>query len=194
MRRLLAVLCCLAAMSGCHGTAEVVQEPPASTASMHAEPEPEHMVESGPRSVVIVAHRPSVPRQVRIGGAIRARVVPVAVEGGVLTPPADPTVLGWWGSLAGAHEGVTLLTGHTVHAGGGALDDLEHVRLGEAIEVGGHLYRVTSVRVVSKAWLSEHATQLFSQTGEHRLVVVTCEDYDLASRTYASNVVLEARS
>lgn len=108
-------------------------------------------------------------------------------------PPADPKTVGWWGSKVGARKGVTLLVGHTVHDGGGALDNLEDVPLGSTLRVNDVRYTVTSNRVISKAKLASEAQTLFSQTGRHRIVVVTCEDYDPATGHYASNVVLVAK-
>lgn len=123
---------------------------------------------------------------------VSADVVPLEMTGSTLTPPPDPTVLGWWGKPVSALQGVTLLVGHTVHSGGGALDNLETVKLGSLVKVSGVRYRVTKNEIISKAELAARSGQIFSQTGEHRLVVVTCEDYDAATGTYASNVVLVA--
>jgi sortase (surface protein transpeptidase) len=107
--------------------------------------------------------------------------------------PADPKTVGWWGSKVGARKGVTLLVGYTVHDGGGALDNLEDVPLGSTLRVAGERYTVSSNRVISKAQLAKAAPTLFSQTGRHRLVVVTCEDYVPATGHYLSNVVLIAK-
>ena len=133
----------------------------------------------------------TVPAQLRLAG-IDAPVVPLTLTGTELVPPGDPRVLGWWGRPAAARHGVTLLVGHTVHTGGGELDDLESVPVGATARVSGIAYEVTSVRVVSKPALAARAADLFSQHGKHRLVVVTCEDYDATTGEYASNVVLTA--
>jgi hypothetical protein len=134
---------------------------------------------------------PTVPAHLRLAG-IDAAAVPLTLTGTELVPPPDPTVLGWWGRPAAARHGVTLLVGHTVHTGGGELDNLESVPVGATARVSGIAYEVTSVRVVSKPALAARAADLFSQHGKHRLVVVTCEDYDAATGEYASNVVLTA--
>ena len=101
-------------------------------------------------------------------------------------------MLGWWGRPAGSQRGVTLLTGHTVHDGGGDLDNLEDVPVGATANVSGLRYTVASVKVISKTALAEQAPRLFAQTGPHRLVIVTCEGYDPATGHYDSNVVLTA--
>jgi hypothetical protein len=122
-------------------------------------------------------------------GHIDAPVVPLELTGSALTPPDDPSVLGWWGKRAGSRHGTTLLTGHTVHDGGGTFDDLELTPLGARAHLNGHVYEVTSVEVVSKEELAHRARALFAQTGRPNLVLVTCEDYDPATGHYASNVV-----
>ena len=81
---------------------------------------------------------------------IEAPVVPVELTGSALTPPDDPRTLGWWGKRAGSRHGTTLLTGHTVHDGGGTFDDLEDTPLGARARLSGHAYQVTSVEVISK--------------------------------------------
>ncbi len=134
---------------------------------------------------------PVVPTSFSVAN-IKASVVPVALDGNALTPPGDPTVLGWWGRRAGADQGTTLLVGHTVHDGGGALDNLEDVAVGTRTIVSGVEYVVKSNRVISKAALAKRASSLFSQSGPNRLVVVTCEDYNADTGHYASNVVLVA--
>jgi hypothetical protein len=135
---------------------------------------------------------PITPTHLRLVG-IDAPVVPLRLAGSTLIPPDDPRVLGWWGVPAGAKRGVTLLVGHTVHTGGGELDDLEDVTVGAFAHVNGLDYEVVSNEVITKGELAERAPDLFDQAGSHRLVVVTCEGYDPATGHYDSNVVLVAR-
>lgn len=138
-----------------------------------------------------------VPRTVAVRAlGLEAPVVPIRSQGQLLVPPDDPSVLGWWsgGSVAGAGRGSALVTGHTVHDGGGALDDLELVPVGSTIVVGtdrGPLhYRATSVEVLDKAALARRAPHLFSRDVPGRLVLVTCEDWN--GTGYESNVVVMA--
>ena len=127
---------------------------------------------------------------------VDAPIIPIGVENGVLIPPNDPQTLGWWsaGAEPGAVRGGALVTGHTVHTGGGQLDDLEQVRLGDRVrlrtEKGVIGYRVTKVRIYRKATLARDAQEVFSQTGPGRLVLITCEDWD--GTKYLSNVVVFA--
>ena len=111
-------------------------------------------------------------------------------------PPDDPQMLGWWdaGARPGAAVGGALITGHTVHTGGGAFDHLATLRPGDLARVrtirGVVGYRVSSVRVYRKASLALHAEQVFAQTGPGRLVLVTCADW--TGTEYLSNVVVVA--
>lgn len=140
-----------------------------------------------------------VPERLRFEAlGIDAPVVPLVASDRVLTPPADPTVLGWWaaGARPGAAEGTALLTGHTVHTGGGDLDDLEQAGVGDRIELAGSdgsrdaSYVVIEVLVLGKGELAERAADLFAPSGPPRLVIVTCEDWNGSS--YDSNVVVVA--
>lgn len=141
---------------------------------------------------------PGAPRRVVIPAlAVDARVLPIKAPGGTLVPPSDPQRLGWWaaGAEPGAARGSALITGHTVHTGGGALDDLETLRSGDPVTVrtdkGRIRYVVERVHVYSKGSVAKHAERLFSQQVPGRLVLVTCEDWD--GTGYLSNVVVIAR-
>ena len=127
---------------------------------------------------------------------VDAPVEPILAPGGVLTPPADPQVLGWWadGARPGEPRGSALVTGHTVHTGGGALDELEDLDAGDTIRVRSPRqqtsYAVADIEILSKGELKEKAELLFSQAVPGRLVVVTCEDWN--GEEYLSNVVVTA--
>jgi LPXTG-site transpeptidase (sortase) family protein len=127
---------------------------------------------------------------------VDAPVTGIFAPGGILVPPSDPQQLGWWssGAMPGDALGGALITGHTVHTGGGAFDDLETLGVGDRLTVrttGGVLrYAVTGVSVYRKATLAEDAQQVFSQTVPGRLVLVTCEDWN--GSTYLSNAVVLA--
>ncbi|ONI76817.1 sortase [Kribbella sp. ALI-6-A] len=128
---------------------------------------------------------------------ITAPVVPIAANGGELTPPSNPSTVGWWsqGAQPGAARGSAVITGHTVHDGGGAFDDLEKVRTGSVVTVttarGVLRYQVTSVTTYRKRTLAAAAGKLFDQGVAGRLVLVTCEDWN--GEVYLSNVVVVAR-
>jgi len=166
-------------------TVEPFAEPSASAAAKPRKPSATALPSAGtPRTVVVNS----------LG--IDASVVPIAVQGTSLDPPDDPQVLGWWsgGAPAGAATGTALVTGHTVNAGGGAMDNLERVRPGAEIrvltEAGSIRYVAESVQVLDKDAIARQAQQLFSQQVAGRLVLVTCEDWD--GTGYRSNVVVTA--
>lgn len=149
--------------------------------------------------------RPGYPDRLVVPSLdVDAPVLPVKAPDRTLVPPADPQVLGWWadGAQPGASTGSALVVGHTVHSGGGALDDLETLRDGDQVLVrstrteGGEgsvhtmEYVVDTVRVYRKGRLAEEAAELFSQEVDGRLVLLTCEDWD--GTRYLSNVVVTA--
>lgn len=144
-----------------------------------------------------VPPRPGAPRRLEIPRlGVDAAVVSVGLRGSTLVPPSDPQLLGWWagGAMPGATRGSALIAGHTVHTGGGALDDLERVRVGDTVRVraAGHWldYRAVSVRVLGKDVIARTAQRIFSQEAPGRLVLLTCEDWDGVA--FRSNVVVTA--
>ncbi len=130
------------------------------------------------------------------GLGVDVPVFEISAADGVLTPPDDPQTLGWWsgGAMPGAARGGALITGHTIHDGGGAFDDLETLSAGDDVRVrtadGVLRYAVRSVTIYGKASLAEHAAEVFSQSVPGRLVLVTCEDWD--GSIYLSNAVVLA--
>lgn len=140
---------------------------------------------------------PGAPRRLVVPAlGVDAPVVPIVSVDDTLVPPSDPQRLGWWadGAKPGAARGSALVTGHTVNAGGGALDDLETLEPGDRVVVrtdrGRLAYVVRDVRVFSKGAVSDHAERLFSQDVPGRLVLITCEDWN--GEVYLSNVVVTA--
>ncbi|MFE6647092.1 class F sortase [Nocardioides sp. NPDC057772] len=127
---------------------------------------------------------------------VHADVVPLAMEHGTLTPPADASLMGWWkgGAKPGADEGSVLIVGHTLHNGGGILDRLGEVDEGDEIVVrtknDEFSYTVRSVRDLSKEQVAKRSSKLFDPDGEAKLVVVTCDDWDGTS--FQGNTVVVA--
>ncbi|WP_412903974.1 class F sortase [Aeromicrobium sp. 179-A 4D2 NHS] len=126
---------------------------------------------------------------------VDARVEPIATESESLEPPADVTHVGWWaaGARPGSARGAVLLSGHTVHSGGGVFDDLGDVAPGDTVRVrtdaGWVTYRVTDVDEYSHRRLASASETLFDQTAASRLVLVTCSGYRLG-RYHANTVVV----
>jgi len=129
---------------------------------------------------------------------LRARVLPIQVNSQrVLDPPRNPRDVGWWrgSTRPGATHGQTVLTGHTVHTGGGAMDHLGRLRKGQVVKVvtpkGTMVYRTTRVVTWSKAELAKRSVELFGQKRDQpRLVLITCTGW--TGSTYTSNVVVFA--
>jgi LPXTG-site transpeptidase (sortase) family protein len=129
---------------------------------------------------------------------IRATVDPIEVDDqGVLDPPRNPREVGWWRRSAkpGATRGQTVLTGHTVHTGGGVMDHLGRLREGQLVKVvtrkGPMVYRTSKVVTWSKAELAKRSVQIFGQQRQdERLVLITCSGW--TGHDYTSNVVVFA--
>jgi LPXTG-site transpeptidase (sortase) family protein len=128
---------------------------------------------------------------------VEAPVSPIQTADGVLTPPSDPLQVGWWsgGARPGARQGAAVVTGHTVHTGGGAFDDLETLTPGDRVVVRSGAdtlaYRVDTVEVMGRDELARRSGEVFGQSGPGRLVLITCEDWDGAG--YRSNAVVTAQ-
>ena len=140
---------------------------------------------------------PGVPLRLIVPSLhVDAPVIPIGAPGGVLLPPGDPQTLGWWsaGARPGEAMGGALITGHTVHTGGGAFDDLDTMDPGDIVRVrtprGVLEYAVTEVTVYRKATLARDAERVFSQSVPGRLVLITCEDWN--GTGYDSNAVVVA--
>ncbi|MFB6721008.1 class F sortase [Kribbella sp. NPDC056345] len=144
------------------------------------------------------AARPGKPVRLSIPRLqVAAGVLGISTQQGELIPPSNPRKVGWWndGAFPGARRGSAVITGHTVHAGGGAFDNLEKLRPGDVVGVTtakGQLgYRVTSVTTYRKQALAKNAARIFDQAVPGRLVLITCEDW--TGKVYLSNVVVIAQ-
>jgi LPXTG-site transpeptidase (sortase) family protein len=158
--------------------------PTAVAASVIEKADPVRTTPGSPSRVVIPAQHINVP------------VVPIQAAAGVLTPPSNPQELGWWaaGAKPGAKVGSALITGHTVHTGGGALDNLNDLQVGNQVLVltdhGKIRYRVIRVVDFTKGRIADDAQRLFSQESRGRLVLITCSDWNGVE--YLSNTVVTA--
>jgi LPXTG-site transpeptidase (sortase) family protein len=152
---------------------------------------------AGKKPVVLPA-RPGRPQRISVPQlGVSAPVLSISATNGSLTPPADARMVGWWsaGAQPGAKRGSAVITGHTVHNGGGAFDDLDQLRKGDPVVVttsrGQVRYRVTGVTTYRKKALAAHAQEVFDQDVPGRLVLITCEDWN--GEIYLSNVVVVAQ-
>jgi LPXTG-site transpeptidase (sortase) family protein len=180
------------------GAAVTPSRSAASLSPYEVEPIVRIRADDGPAARPAVHPAKGTPQRIvvpRLG--VDAPVVGIDASGGVLLPPDDPQVLGWWrsGAKPGARYGSALVTGHTVSSGGGAFDDLETLRGGDRVSIrttGGTIaYEVTGVTIYRKASLARHASRVFSQRVPGRLVLITCEDWN--GTTYLSNAVVIAQ-
>ena len=137
------------------------------------------------------------PRQVEVKRLhVDSQVVPISGQSGSLVPPPDPQVLGWWkeGQPVGARYGTAVITGHTVHTGGGALDHLDQLVVGDSVRVrtdaGWIRYVVQRTQIYSTDRLAREAKDVFRLGGTGRLVLITCDDWD--GKRYLSNAVVVA--
>ena len=137
------------------------------------------------------------PREVRVPRLhVDSDVVPITGQSGTLLPPSDPQLLGWWqeGSEVGAGTGTAVVTGHTVHTGGGALDQLDQLVVGDVVRVrtdrGWIRYVVQRTRIYSTEELAREADRVFRLDGPGRLVLITCDDWN--GSFYESNAVVVA--
>lgn len=144
-----------------------------------------------------VQTEPGAPERLEVPAlGIDAPVIPIGAPDGVLTPPSDPQTLGWWadGAKPGARRGSALVTGHTVSTGGGAMDDLEQLEVGDRVwmrtDTSRIGYDVRSVVIMGKGELAERAQEVFDQEVRGRLVLITCENWNGVE--YLSNVVVTA--
>ncbi|MFE6511489.1 class F sortase [Nocardioides sp. NPDC057764] len=141
---------------------------------------------------------PGAPQRLELPGLnTKARVVPIRLDGEVLDPPRNPREIGWWVGSAkpGSAQGQTVVTGHTVHTGGGSLNKLDHIEEGQEVDIvtkdGTFQHQVDSVEVLSRKELAEQAQRIFGQDhGDGRLVIITCTDWNGSS--YDSNIVVMA--
>jgi LPXTG-site transpeptidase (sortase) family protein len=161
-------------------------------------PSPEEPAKAAPGFAPMAA--PAAPVRLVVPSLkIRAPILPIEInEQQVLDPPRNPRDVGWWKRSAqpGAEKGQTVLTGHTVHTGGGVMDRLGKLRRGQVVRVvtpkGTMVYRATRVVTWSKAELAEHAVDIFAQERKDtRLVLITCTGWTGSS--YTGNIVVFAQ-
>jgi sortase (surface protein transpeptidase) len=140
------------------------------------------------------------PIAVRIGGiGVDAPVVPVGLEpNGEMEIPDSVAQVGWYrlGAVPG-RPGSAVLAGHVDSRaqGRGAFFALSAVEPGATVTVvdargAEHRFEVVARRQFPKDGLP---SDLFSNTGDARLALITCGgDFNRATRSYRDNVVVYA--
>lgn len=141
-----------------------------------------------------------VPVQLILPGREAAKVEPVSTVDGELQVPKDVEHLGWWDGSSWLNDpfGSTVIAGHVDSAteGLGFFAQLLRVKKGQQVQVRGaagqrQTFRITSVRTVAQNALADDSRAL-TQTGEHRLVLITCTGAYRPGRGYESNLVVTA--
>lgn len=134
---------------------------------------------------------------------VKSTVVTTTMDDGrSVVVPEDVLLTGWYdGSRRlGARQGSTVIVGHRDSAaqGSGALYGIEELPIGARIRVStsdGTTYDFTvqSIEVIDKANLPSQAPRIFTRSGPHRLVLITCGGaFDPSAGSYLSNVVVTA--
>lgn len=146
--------------------------------------------------------KPSPPTRLIVRSlGINAPVVDIDLgTDAVLEPPEDADLVGYWTGSAkvGAARGRTVITGHTIENGDGALDELPDLKPGAVVELasysGLHKYRVTDNIYATYEEVAERAEDVFGQTetwpGGARLILVTCTEFN--GRFYEGNSIVVA--
>jgi len=133
-------------------------------------------------------------------GGAKAPVLTATTVDGLLQVPAKAQRVGWWdgGAQAGDPFGAVVLAGHvdTKTEGLGFFARLLTMKRGEVVVLNGsgHMasYRITSIESVRKDALATKSGA-FDQTGDHRLVLITCTGaYDASRGGYEDNLVVTA--
>jgi LPXTG-site transpeptidase (sortase) family protein len=141
-----------------------------------------------------------VPVQLILPGGEAAKVEPVSTVDGELQVPKDVEHLGWWDGSSWLNDpfGSTVIAGHVDSAteGLGFFAQLLRVEKGDRVQVRGaagqrQTFAVTSVRTVKQNALADDSRAL-TQTGDHRLVLITCTGVYRQGRGYESNLVVTA--
>ena len=125
---------------------------------------------------------------------VNAPVVAISGNSGELLPPSDPLMIGWWleGPKPGDAQGTTLLTGHTVHYGGGAFDHLASLVVGDRFRIrtvkGVITYVVQGVRKYTTGTLARESKSLFRLAGAPKVLLITCANWN--GSIYLDNTVV----
>jgi len=139
------------------------------------------------------------PKVLVLPDRTRAPVVPVATVDGELKVPKHVDELGWWDGSAwlGDPFGATVIAGHVDSAteGLGFFAQLLGIEVGQRVRLYGaegqrQTYQVTSVRTIQQNALADGRT--LDQTGDHRLVLITCTGAYTPGAGYESNLVVTA--
>ncbi|HJV15184.1 MAG TPA: class F sortase [Propionibacteriaceae bacterium] len=195
LRRSIGALCLLALLCGC-----AAQATPGSLSG--DAPEGQSSVAPARQGRPAASQRLEfTPERLTLPGSANAAVLPASSVDGILRVPENVRHVGWWDGSARAGEafGATVIAGHVDSDtdGIGFFARLLRVKMGDTITLRGESrrlkYRVTSVRRVAKKALATD-NQALKQTGQHRLVLITCTgNFHRDRGGYDSNLVVIAK-
>lgn len=140
------------------------------------------------------------PELLDLPGGLSAPVHPAPTVGGELQVPENVDHVGWWdgSAYAGDPFGSTVLAGHidSAEQGLGFFTELLNLQVGDRVTLRSGTdevrYRVTSTELIDKDALATD-TAAFGQTGDHRLVLITCSGrWRPEVHSYESNFVVVA--
>ena len=137
-----------------------------------------------------------IPESVNLPGGSSAEVRPASTVDGLLVVPENVRHVGWWDGSASAGDpyGSTVIAGHVDSATGGLgfFSRLLSIRKGERVTLRSGarrlVYRIVSVRSLSRTTLATKSAA-FDQSGEHRLVLITCTGTFRPGRGYDRNLI-----
>jgi hypothetical protein len=142
-----------------------------------------------------------IPAKVVLPGGASAPVRPAITVDGQLKVPERVTNVGWWdgGSEVGDPFGSVVIAGHidSTNQGLGFFARLPSLRVGERVITRGPdgesaVFRIYRITVVLKAALTTSGAA-FDQTGDPRLVLITCAgNFNRDRGGYDSNLVVLA--
>jgi hypothetical protein len=175
----------------------VKEATPAPAAATKEEPAEQPKAEPAPRAPE-QGQRPNTIRLPDGGTAALARKEVVGPNA-VLPVPENLNEATWWGAGLGAADGASVFAGHVNWEGRvGPFAELWQAQVNEEVVVKDEAgkewtYRISQLVTVHKDELPARADELFSQGGEHRIVLVTCGGRWLGGSTgYADNRIVIA--
>ena len=161
----------------------------ALAAVMVAAPAGARPVEVDERTATAALGRLSIPA---IG--VNAGIIAVGVtrSGHLAIGGSVRDVYRWRHGVLPGQQGSAVLAGHTWSKGPGVFDNLGRLRPGNLVVIGKNRFHVTRVRRVT-GMSTQEVSQLFSDRGKARLVLITCGDRNDLTGVYRTRIIVNAR-
>ena len=161
----------------------------ALAAVMVAAPAGARPVEGDERTATAALGRLSIPA---IG--VNAGIIAVGVtrSGHLAIGGSVRDVYRWRSGVLPGQQGSAVLAGHTWSQGPGVFDNLGGLRPGNLVVIGKNRFQVTRVRRVT-GMSTQEVSQLFSDRGKARLVLITCGDRNNLTGVYRTRIIVNAK-